>query len=179
MVPASAAVLRGWIGLAGCVFLFHFGAFHLLSLAWRTGGVDAQPIMRAPILAMSLTEFWGARWNVAFHQLAHEMAFRPLRRTLGYPLAILAVFGLSGVIHEAVISVPANGGYGLPTAYFLLQGLGVLWERSGFARRLGFGQGWRGRLFTLSITAGPVAFLFHPPFIHKVILPFLETIGAF
>ncbi len=178
LVPATAALVQGWLGLAGLAFLLHFGLFHLLALAWQRAGVDAQPIMRAPILATSVGEFWGQRWNKAFHQLAHEIAFRPLRRKLGARLATVAVFLLSGLVHEAVISLPARAGFGLPTGYFLLQGLALLAERSWPGRRLGLGRGWRGWLWTFLWTAGLAPFLFHPPFIHKVILPFLNVIGA-
>ena len=178
LVPANAALTQGWVGLVGLVFLLHFGLFHLLALAWQWAGVDAQPIMRAPILATSISEFWGQRWNRAFHQLAHEIAFRPLRRTLGTLMATVAVFLLSGLVHEAVISLPARSGYGLPTGYFLLQGLALLGERSRLGRRLGLGRGCRGWLWTFLWTAGPAPILFHPPFINKVILPFLDVIGA-
>jgi hypothetical protein len=40
------------------------------------------------------------------------------------------------------------------------------------------GQGLRGRLFALAVTAGPAFWLFHPPFIHNVILPMFQAIGA-
>src|SRR5262245_37113716 len=60
---ASPHLLRGWIGLVGMIVVLHFGAFHLVSLFWRRRGVDAEPIMRAPILSTSLAELWGRRWN--------------------------------------------------------------------------------------------------------------------
>ena len=40
------------------------------------------------------------------------------------------------------------------------------------------GSGLRGRLFAIGVTALPAFGLFHPPFIHNVILPMLDAIGA-
>jgi hypothetical protein len=77
-----------------------------------------------------------------------------------------------------VISVPAHGGYGLPTGYFVVQGLGVAGERSRRGRRLGLGHGWRGRLFAVLVAAGPAYWLFPPPFVHRVVLPMLAAIGG-
>jgi predicted DCC family thiol-disulfide oxidoreductase YuxK len=171
-------LLAGWIGMLGVVFILHFGLFHLLSLLWRQIGIRATPVMQNPIGATSLTEFWGGRWNTAFHELAFRFTFRPLRRFAPPALAMLLVFGLSGLIHEAVISLPARGGYGLPTLYFLIQGAGVLAERSRFGRFVGLGRGMRGWLFTFLITVAPVLALFHPPFVKHVILPMLTAIGA-
>jgi predicted DCC family thiol-disulfide oxidoreductase YuxK len=171
-------LLAGWIGMIGAVFVLHFGSFHLMSLAWRQGGIRATPVMQNPLMAKSLSDFWGARWNTAFNELAFRFTFRPLRRWTTPAAATLLVFGLSGLIHELVISLPAHGGYGLPTLYFLAQGLGVVAERSRVGQNLGLGRGLRGWLFTLLITAGPVPWLFHPPFITNVILPMLTAIGA-
>src|SRR5207253_3074651 len=72
-----APLLTGWLGMVGLVLFLHFGVFHLLALAWWKAGVKVQPLMRAPLSADSLAEFWGARWNTAFNALAHELAFRP------------------------------------------------------------------------------------------------------
>jgi len=171
-------LLGGWVGMLGVVFILHFGLFHLLSLLWRQIGIHATPVMRNPIGATSLAEFWGGRWNTAFHELAFRFTFRPLRRFAPPALAMLLVFGLSGLIHEVVISLPAGGGYGLPTLYFLIQGAGVIIERSRTGRRIGLGRGVRGWLFTFLITVAPVARLFHPPFVQNVILPMLTAIGA-
>lgn len=171
-------LLAGWLGMAGLIFVLHFGTFHLLSLGWRSLGVNAAPIMRNPLRSISLTEFWGRRWNTAFHELVARFTFRPLRRTVGLTGATLLVFLVSGLIHELVISIPAHGGYGLPTGYFALQGLGMAGERTRLGRRLGLGGGWRGWLFTVLVTAGPAFWLFPPPFIRNVILPMLAAIGA-
>ncbi|HWA24965.1 MAG TPA: MBOAT family protein, partial [Lacunisphaera sp.] len=170
--------LAGWVGMVGLIFVLHFGAFHLLSLAWRRLGVRAEPLMRAPVLATSLAEFWGRRWNAAFHELVHRYTFRPLVRAWGTRGATLLVFLVSGLIHELVISVPARGGFGGPTAYFLVNGAGLLLEHSRTGRRWGLGAGWRGRAFALVTVAAPVGLLCHPPFVHHVILPFLHAIGA-
>ena len=177
-VPAEEPLLRGWTGMLGLILLLHFGSFQLIALAWRTLGVNAKPIMSAPLRATSLAEFWGKRWNLGFRQLSYELIFRPLHRTLGVEAAGLLVFLASGLIHDLVISLPARAGYGLPTAYFLLQGAGVTIEHSGFGKRLGLGRGARGWLFMAVVIIAPVFWLFHPWFVQRVIIPFMQAIHA-
>ena len=176
-VPVNP-LLAGWLGMAGLVFVLHFGTFHLLSLGWRSIGVNAMPVMKNPLRSSSLAEFWGRRWNTAFHELATRFTFRPLRPIVGPASATLLVFLVSGLIHELVISIPAHGGYGLPTGYFVLQGLGVAGERTRLGRRVGLGRAWRGWLFTVVVAAAPAFWLFPPPFVRNVILPMLAFIGA-
>lgn len=172
-------LLVGWVGLTGMALVLHFGIFHLLALAWRTNGIDVKPIMQAPVIAKSVGEFWDRRWNTAFNQLVFRHVFRPLARQVNIKAACMAAFLVSGLIHDLVISIPAGGGYGWPTAYFMLQGGAVLFERSAAGRLLGLRQGWRGWLFAMLMTAGPAGLVFHPPFIHNVILPMLTALGAF
>jgi predicted DCC family thiol-disulfide oxidoreductase YuxK len=178
IVPSAHPLVAGWVGMLGLIFLLHFGLFHLLALAWQTRGVNAEPIMRFPALATSVAEFWGARWNRGFNDQARRYVFQPLRFRLGAGGAALAVFIASGLIHELVISVPARGGFGLPSLYFLIQGIGVFAERSRAGKWLGLRRGWRGWLFTAAITAGPLCWLFHPLFVLRVIGPFLKAMGA-
>lgn len=173
-----APLLAGWLGMVGLVLVLHFGTFHLLSLGWRNIGVNAIPVMQNPLGSISLAEFWGRRWNTAFHELATRFTFRPLRPTVGRAGATLLVFLVSGLIHELVISIPAHGGYGLPTGYFVLQGLGVAGEHTRLGRRVGLGRGWRGRLFTVVVAGVPAFWLFPPVFVRNVILPMLAFIGA-
>ena len=86
-------------------------------------GLHAEPIMRRPLASQSLGEFWGKRWNLGFRNLSHALVFQPLQKRFGAAAGALGAFLASGLIHDLVISVPARAGYGLPTAYFLLQGL--------------------------------------------------------
>jgi hypothetical protein len=176
-VPLQHELIRGWIGLFGLIFLLHFGGFHLIALFWQAMGIDAEPIMAKPILSKTLSEFWGKRWNLGFRQLAHDLIFRPLHRRTGVAAAGFLVFVASGLIHDLVISLPARGGYGLPTGYFVLQGLGVTLERSALGRRFGLQRGATAWLM-LIVAGGPAFWLFHPPFVQRVILPFMRAIHA-
>lgn len=177
-VPAEHPYWVGWVGMVGIVMVLHFGAFHLLSCAWRRVGVDARPLMNWPLTSVSLGEFWGRRWNTAFRDLTYRFLFRPLTARLGARGAVFAGFAFSGLVHDAVISFPAGGGYGGPTLFFLLQGVGLLVERSRVGRGAGFGAGWRGRLFTMGVLLTPAAILFHGPFVTRIVVPFMQALGA-
>jgi len=178
LVPVEYPYLTGWVGMVSIVLVLHFGSFHLLSCAWRQAGVEAKPLMNWPLISVSLGEFWGRRWNTAFRDLTHRFLFRPLTPRLGPRGAIFAGFVFSGIVHDVVISWPAGGGYGGPTAYFLLQGVGILAERSRAGRASGLGIGWSGRLFTMAALIAPVGLLFHRPFVVEIITPFLHAIRA-
>ncbi|WLD13355.1 MBOAT family protein [Planctellipticum variicoloris] len=170
--------LLGWIGMVGLVLTLHFGLFHLLSCVWRCAGINAAPLMDWPVASTSLSEFWGRRWNRAFRDLTHRFVFRPLLPRLGATGALWAGFALSGLVHDLVISLPAGGGWGLPTLYFLLQSAGITCERSRRGQRLGLGRGIRGWLFTATVLLLPVPLLFHRPFAVNVIVSFLQALGA-
>lgn len=178
LINAMHPLIRGWAGMVGVIFLLHFGLFHLLSLVWRAGGVHAQPIMHSPGTVTSLSRFWSGSWNAAFTDLVHEHFFKPAARRFGGRAALVASFLLSGALHELVISVPARGGYGLPTLYFALQSAGLLFERSRLGRRLGLSRGFKGWCFVAFVAGAPAFFLFHPIFVRNVILPMLHAIGA-
>ena len=160
--------------MAGIILVLHFGLFDFASIGWRALRVDAPPIMDAPLRSTSVAEFWGRRWNGAFNDLALGLVFRPVARRTGVALATLVAFAVSGLIHEFVISLPAGAGFGLPTGYFVLQGLAILAQRKLAALR-GDITGW---LFTMFVVAGPAYWLFHPPFVRRVIIPFMQAIGA-
>jgi hypothetical protein len=178
LVPRRWEIVLGWVGMTGIVFVLHFGLAHLASCLWRTLGVDARPLMNWPIAATSVSDFWGRRWNTAFRDLTHRFFFAPLLRRVGPAWALGVGFLFSGLIHDLVISVPARGGWGRPTLFFLVQGAAIFIERSPLGRTLGLGRGWSGWLFTMLVLLLPAYGLFHPPFIREVVIPFLEAIGA-
>ncbi len=170
-VTAWNRLAAGWLAMLGLLLIFHFGGFHLLALCWRRCGRSVQPIMRSPLLAESLSDFWSHRWNLAFRDFAARFVLRPLARRSSSLVGLWGCFVFSGLVHELAISVPARSGYGLPLAYFLLQALGVSIERSTAGSRLRLNHGTSGRLFAFLVIGPPAFFLFHPPFITKVILP--------
>jgi alginate O-acetyltransferase complex protein AlgI len=158
--------------------MLHFGSFQLLSCFWRAMGIDARPLMIRPTTSTSLTEFWSNRWNTAFRDFTHQFIFRPLTHRFGLTAALIIGFFFSGVVHDVVISLPARGGYGGPTAFFVMQGIAILFEKSLFGRRLGLGSGWRGWLFTAAALLVPAPLLFHRPFVIEVVIPFMRALGA-
>ncbi|MCK6473591.1 MAG: membrane bound O-acyl transferase family-domain-containing protein [Planctomycetes bacterium] len=177
-VAEISAYAAAWTGMAGAVLLVHFGFFDLLALFWQAAGVQAECLMHEPHRARSLAEFWTKRWNTAFSAAARECCAASARERLGARGAWALVFALSGLVHEAVISVPACGGWGLPFGYFTLQLIGALLERSKVGRRFGLGRGLRGRIFALAAVILPAPLLFHLPFVERVVLPLLAAMGA-
>ena len=114
----------------------------------------------------------GRRWNGAFNQLVFEIVFRPVARSTGPILGTIIAFLASGLIHELVISLPARADYGLPTAYFLLQGCGVLVQhRDECPPR-------SSRPIPHHPHCGRFRVLAFSSSVRNVILPFMKAIGA-
>lgn len=167
-------LLAGWIGMIGSVLFLHFGLFHLIAMAWRANGIGVVPVMDRPIHAASVADLW-SRWNLAFRDFAWRLVFRPSMKRAGFTGATLAVFFASGLIHELLISFPAQAGYGLPTLYFMIQGVAVLFEKSAVGKRV---PPLYRRLMTYIIVLGPIGLVFHPAFVLNVYVPFLKAIGG-
>jgi hypothetical protein len=177
-IAISSPILFGWAGMLGTILLLHFGIFQLISCIWRHAGVDAPPLMNHPTRSSSVAEFWGRRWNTAFRDVAHQFIFRPLVLRSGATVALIAGFAFSGVVHEMVISLPAGGAYGGPFVFFCIQAAAVLFERSRPGQFLRLGRGWRGWLFTCLVLLLPVRLLFHDAFVLRVVVPFMQSLGA-
>ena len=156
--------------LPGLSLVLHFGACNLLAGGWRAAGIGVRPLFRAPLLAHSLGEFWGRRWNLAFSEMAAAAVYRPLAARRGRAAGVAAAFALSGALHELAISVPVRAGIGLPFLYFALHGGLVLLEDV-LARRGVRLAGAAARAWTLAWLALPLLALFHPWFLRGVVWP--------
>jgi D-alanyl-lipoteichoic acid acyltransferase DltB (MBOAT superfamily) len=177
-VSSTSLYGAGWTGMAGMILMLHFGFFQLLSCVWRAIGVDAKPLMVHPLRSTSLGEFWGRRWNTAFRDLTHRFLYVPLVRRVGPKAGIAAGFLFSGLVHDLVISVPAGGGYGGPTLFFTVHGAAILLERSAIGQSIGLARGVRSRIFVLLLLVLPTPILFHPPFVNRIVIPFMQALGA-
>lgn len=171
---AGREIAGGWLGMIGIVFCMHFGYSHLAAVVLRSRGRLVTPIMNWPVVATSVSEFWGRRWNLAFRDYAHVTLFMPLARKWGAGAGLIAGFVFSGGIHELAISLPARGGYGWPMLYFLIQGLGV-WAERQFSK-LGWWEpgSMVNRVWAIVVVALPVPLLFHQAFVTKVIVPIVD-----
>ena len=170
----SHELIAGWIAMIGIVFLVHFGFLHLMALVWQQCGRNVRPIMDAPLAATSLSEFWGRRWNLAFRDFAHVSVFRPIAKRWNAKVATWVGFVFSGFVHELAISVPASAGFGLPMCYFLLQGLGVAIERRAIKSGIPVRGGLCCWLFAAVFIIPAAYWLFHPPFVDRVIVPLIS-----
>lgn len=112
--------------LAGCVFVYCFAetASALLHGLGRLLGAEVPPVHRHPILARSLRDFWGERWNLVVNRWLRQHCFVPLARR-GRPGAGLALaFAASVALHTWIIAAALDLDMVLRTAaFFSLQGV--------------------------------------------------------
>ena len=158
-LPLAAAIA---VGLPAISLILHFGIFPIATAAWRAAGFDVDDVFRKPWRSKSLAEFWSRRWNAGFSEMLAVIVSRPVTQRFGRRASIFAAFLASGVLHELAISVPARGGYGLPTLYFALHGVLVA-------------LGLRGRVATMLAVVLPLPLLFHAPFMRAVVMPIFQT----
>jgi hypothetical protein len=126
----QAAAPGGTLGLltrwgVGVVFVYTLtdAAYASVTVVFRAMGIIVYELHRAPILARTVKEFWGARWARTVSLLLFTRTFKPLARR-GMPgLGLLASFAASALLH-AIVILPALGwaAAGLWGAYFLVQG---------------------------------------------------------
>lgn len=170
--------LGAWIGMIGLGLILHFGVIHVLALVFQSLGRPVVPIMQAPLLSTSVSEFWSKRWNLAFRDYAHRTIFIPLAKWIGPRRAFIGVFAFSGLVHEAAISIPARGGFGLPLAFFALQLIAVQLERRLAKQGIRLSGSRTGTLWCIAWIAAPAPLLlFHSAFLEQVVRPIVEGVA--
>ncbi|MFC5049768.1 wax synthase family protein [Rubritalea spongiae] len=141
---------------------FHYGALRLLVAFWKQQGYGVRALFRNPLEMRGFADFWSRRWNLAYSQMMARAVLRPLRAVCGRRGAQFGVFAISGVLHELAITVPVQAGYGMPTLFFLLQGVATSLEKQGGL--------WMAVLCGVSLVVG-LPLLFPETFVEEVILP--------
>jgi hypothetical protein len=111
------------------------GANSLMVAALALAGYRITDAFRYPIFARSVLDFW-SRYNVWIHRWLKRHVFEPIGRRGRRPaLGILAVFAVSGLLHEYLILVAVPEMIGRQFAFFGLHGLGAV------------GGAWLGRRY--------------------------------
>lgn len=158
----------GWLGIAAILTTVHLGFSDVLS-GWFGRRYPVTRLFVDPLSSRSLREFWSLRWNTAYVEM-NRVVFAPLARRCFGRYANAALFVLSGLLHEAAISLPVLAGFGGPTTYFLLHAAAVHAEpRIGLAR-------WPrplARLWTWCWVLVPLPLLFHTAFRAALVEPLL------
>ncbi|HZY40006.1 MAG TPA: MBOAT family protein [Mucilaginibacter sp.] len=158
--------------LVGFSFVLHFGLLSISAGIWRHSGANTYLLFRQPAKAISLTEFWGKRWNLAFSEMTSIAIFRPLRGKVGPAAALMLAFIFSGILHELALSLPVNRGCGLPTLYFIIQGGMVLLEKILREKGVNFLQNKLfAHVWVFFWIVAPAPLLFHAEFIKQIIWP--------
>ncbi|RWY57048.1 MBOAT family protein [Mucilaginibacter gilvus] len=158
--------------LIGLSLILHFGLLSISAGMWRFSGVNTYYLFRQPAKALSLTELWSKRWNIAFSEMTSVAIFRPLKNKTGAAVALIVSFIFSGLLHELALSLPVNSGYGLPTLYFVIQGILVLIEKLLQSRGIMFLQNQVvARIWVFFWLIVPMPLLFHWQFIRQIVWP--------
>lgn len=166
------AIIISILLLVGLSLILHFGILNINAGIWNLFGYGTYPLFRAPLASLSLSEFWGRRWNYAFSEMTSVAIYRPLKQVINQPAALVLAFLFSGLLHELAISLPVNKGYGLTLGYFILQAIGMMAER-----RINFRKkSWR-HLWVLGWLIIPMPLLFHPFFLKGIIWPIIGFPG--
>ncbi|MFM8980805.1 MAG: wax synthase family protein [Planctomycetia bacterium] len=171
-----AGVHDAWVAvvaMGGLGFVIAFGAMRVQAGLWRMAGRRVQPVFDEPLKATSLVEFWTRRWNLAFSEMLQVTVERPVRRKLGPRLSFTLAFLASGLLHDLAFSVPARGGYGLPTLYFVLHATLVALEPRIPWQRLPGGRHLRHAAAVLAVL-GLVPLLFHLPAMRALVIPLVD-----
>lgn len=139
---------------------FHFGALRVLKGVLRAAGFPVRTLFPNVLASKGLGDFWGRRWNVGYSQMMQRLVGRPIEAMAGGNAGVMAVFIVSGLLHELAITLPVSSGFGLPTLYFTLHGALTLLETK-LGRRF-------GRIPALLAIVLPLGLLFPPAFQNEV-----------
>jgi len=126
-LPEPAGTLCRYAGGLAFAYAGVEGALGAFELVYRACGLRPPLLHQQPILSLSISEFWGKRWNRIVGNWLFSTFYLPLALRRRAWLGALAAFLVSGVLHlyftwAAIGPVSA----GLMAAFFLAQ-VPLLW----------------------------------------------------
>jgi len=154
--PISGA----WLGPVGeLAFLLRFGCFHLLRAALAKLGHRCQTINELAGAGAQRCGFLGPGWSDGFRKFDASLLFQPLTsQNMGPRWSMVLGFGMSGLVHDLVISVPTGGGCSPADVV-----LSFARQRSAVRAVARLGRAWQGWLLTMLIVVGPLSSCFIRP----------------
>jgi len=171
-VPAKGLYLPiRW--LAGGIGVLAFGEMATAgpNFVMAALGINVPPFFQSPYRSVTVSEFWGKRWNRAAGELLRRCCFAPLARW-GAGFALFATFALSAVGH-ALMAGFALRRWNMAVifgAFFLVQPLLIAAERRLAVRRWRPAAGSAWTMTALAITS--------PMFIEPTLQFFERSWGA-
>ncbi len=163
-----------WGSILSIAIMVCMGYNALISVWMRFAGYPVTVLSNFPIYSKSLRDFWNHRWNLAYVELGQTLLLRPARRALGRRGTLLGVFLVIGVLHELAISNSVQAGWGLPTLFFVVQGLVITVERAWIKAEFT----WSNKLvryWTWTWIFFLLPLLFHGAFRHQLVEPLAMT----
>ncbi len=161
-----------WILLFGLLAVFHMGVGRILPFGLRWLGYPVPSLFDSPLKSRGVGDFWSDRWNYPFINMNRLFITGPLSARVGIGGAALVAFVVSGALHEMAISYPAAAGWGLPFAYFVVQGIAYTAEKTVFP---GLEEHTvLGRVWTYVVVFAPLPLLFHETFRATFLVPPIE-----
>jgi hypothetical protein len=119
--PVPGWVVRHGAGALAC-YLGVEGALRTFEFIYRWLGSSPPVLHQHPVLSLSLSEFWGRRWNRVVGHWLFTALYRPLALRGRPVLAVFAAFTGSAVLHQYFTWAAIGLGWSLIMAsYFQLQ----------------------------------------------------------
>lgn len=119
-----------WFGGVVGVYGFLDASAAMLTAMHKSMGLYPPPLHDRPILATSVSEFWGSRWNLTVSAYFRAHLLWPMARRRHALVGAMLAFVASGVLHAYIVAVSVGGFMTLTMfAFFIAQIALVLIER--------------------------------------------------
>ncbi len=129
-VSGNATWAVRWLGALAVSYGMSESLQSSIVVGYRLGGICFPRVNDFPVVSLTLSEFWGRRWNRTVSKWLYSFAFLPVTRRLGVLWGTGAAFAASTALHFWTAAVPLDWIAGIwMGSFFVIQGLLVALER--------------------------------------------------